>query len=356
MVRRSGLRSQNWKYFQMRLLEVGSIMWSGNLKRSLIAKGKVRHTNELELIAAFYALQAFTAELWSIKICLYLDNSTAVAYINHCGGTVSKQLRKIALQITEWCEVRNFTIQAVHLPGILNVVADAESRALPRVGDWQLCPDVFKFISEIWPVEIDLFAAAWNTQLPRFAAWDAQPGAEAKDAFKMSWKSLQGYIFPPFSLVQRCLAKIYWEKATGTLVCPFWPSQYWFPGLLELAVEVPLVLLPRRNLLRSSDDHPHPLLEDGSLFLSVWRLSGHRSEDGIPQEVAALLLAGNRSNTSAAYQSAWVGWNRWCMERNKDPMEGDMISILSYLENLYSSGKKYSTINVHRSMLASKHN
>ena len=78
--------------------------------------------------------------------------------------------------------------------------------------------------------------------------------------------------------------------------------------------------------------------------------------DGIPQEVAALLLAGNRSNTSAAYQSAWVGWNRWCMERNKDPMEGDMISILSYLENLYSSGKKYSTINVHRSMLASKNN
>ena len=50
------------------------------------------------------------------------------------------------------------------------MVGYAESRALPTVGDWQLCPDAFKSIAEIWPVEIDLFTSAWNAQLPRFVS------------------------------------------------------------------------------------------------------------------------------------------------------------------------------------------
>ena len=44
-----------------------------------------KHINELDLLAALYALQAYTVNLTSISIRLYMDNSTAVAYVNHCG-------------------------------------------------------------------------------------------------------------------------------------------------------------------------------------------------------------------------------------------------------------------------------
>ena len=166
-----------------------------------------KHINELELLEALYALQVYTVDLTSISIRLYMDNSTAVAYVNYCGGTVSRDLCDVALKISHLCESRDISIQAVYLPGILNVEEDAESRALPRVGDWHLCPDIFALVAGNLTVEIDLFAAAWNDQLTRFASWDPQPGAEVVEAFLINWKHIRGYLFPPFSLVQRCLVK-----------------------------------------------------------------------------------------------------------------------------------------------------
>ena len=83
----------------------------------------------------------------------------------------------------KWYEARNLLIEAIYLPGSLNVVADAESCALPQEGDWRLSAVVFALISDQRPVNIDMFAAACNTQLPRFFSRNPQPGAEAVDAF-----------------------------------------------------------------------------------------------------------------------------------------------------------------------------
>jgi hypothetical protein len=76
-----------------------------------------RHINELELLAAYFSLQAFANSSKNISIQLFLDNSTAVAYINKCGGTHSKALSIPAAQIIHWCEARSIQILASHLPG-----------------------------------------------------------------------------------------------------------------------------------------------------------------------------------------------------------------------------------------------
>lgn len=66
-----------------------------------------------------------------------------------------------------------------------------------------------------------------------------------------------------------------------------------------------------------------------------------------------LLLAGNRGTTHSAYESAWLSWTSWCVERETNPLSNDLIPILEYLTALHLSGKSYSTINLHRSMLSS---
>ena len=123
-----------------------------------------------------------------------MDNATAVAYVNHFGGTKSSAFCEVALQISEWCEEGNLLVEAVYLPGSFDVVADMESRALPAAGDWRLCADIVVFIAEAWPIEIDMFAAAWNTQLRRFVSRNPQPGAEAVDAFAINWRGKRGYL------------------------------------------------------------------------------------------------------------------------------------------------------------------
>jgi hypothetical protein len=226
------------------------------------------------MLGALYAIQSFAAVSESIAIKIYLDNVTAVAYINHGGGTRSKALTQLSTTLTAWCESRNIAIEAVHLSGKLNVIADEESRAGPDASDWKLNPSVFSRVQKIWPSKVDLFASHWNAQLPSFFSWRPQPQALNTNAFSVNWKGLSGYLFPPFALIFQCLEKIRREKADVVFVCPVWTGQAWFPVLLELACDVVFLLQQEPDLLTSALNEPHPLLASSALHLAVWRLSG----------------------------------------------------------------------------------
>jgi hypothetical protein len=93
-----------------------------------------------------------------------------------------------------------------------------------------------------------------------------------------------------------------------------------------------------------------PILRSQSSRLETLR----RSYDvrGFSRSAIELFLAGSRGNTIAAYESAWVNWGNWCVERNIDSLRSDLASVSAYLAHLHASGKSYSTINLHRSMLS----
>ena len=78
------------------------------------------HINCLELSAATLAVQAFAKDLSGIEILLQLDNQTAVAYINHLGGTVSLQLAKLAKTLWLWAFQRDIILSTQHIPGVTN--------------------------------------------------------------------------------------------------------------------------------------------------------------------------------------------------------------------------------------------
>ena len=237
-----------------------------------------KHINELELLAALFALESYLGHASGLSVRLLLDSSTAVCYVNKSGGTRSLALTDTAKRLASFCESRSLSVEAVHLAGKLNVVADRESRAWLDASDWMLNVEVFGDVNKIWPSKVDLFAAFWNAQLPSFFSWGPQPGAAGVDAFARNWVGLEGYAFPPFSLIFRCLDKIAREEAKVVFICPVWSTQPWFPVLLELTCDVPLLLQPSSSLLVSPLGQPHPLLASGSLRLAAWRLSGSRSD------------------------------------------------------------------------------
>lgn len=59
------------------------------------------HINLLELKAAFLALQMFASQRSNIHILLRIDNTTAIAYLNKKGGTHSRKLLDLAIQVWE---------------------------------------------------------------------------------------------------------------------------------------------------------------------------------------------------------------------------------------------------------------
>ena len=52
---------------------------------------KRQHINCLEIMAAHLAIMSFLKYQRNVTVLMLIDNTTAVSYINHLGGTVSPQ-------------------------------------------------------------------------------------------------------------------------------------------------------------------------------------------------------------------------------------------------------------------------
>ena len=175
------------------------------------------HINCLEALAAFHAVKCFVRDRKSITVLLRMDNTTAVAYVNKLGGTVSPRLNTIVRELWLWCMNRDITLVAEHLPGVLNTIVDQESRIMRDRSDWMLNPRIFSKIQQKWgPLEVDMFASRLTTQLKRFFSWRPDPEAEALNAFNQNWSNLQGrgYANPPWNLVGRVLNRIQQQQVT----------------------------------------------------------------------------------------------------------------------------------------------
>ena len=237
---------------------------------------KKLHINCLELLAGSFAIKTFTKTKACAHVKLMMDNAAAVAYINKMGGTHSHALANLAIALWEWCLNNQLIVSAQHLPGKLNIRADRESRVLTDSSDWKLNPNLFQAILRTWgPLEIDLFASRLTYQLPHFVSWKPDPLAMQTDAFTMDWQTTLGYAFPPFALIGRCLRQVISQKVEQlVLITPVWPTQPWYPLVLQLCIDLPL-LLPISADLLMKDNQTHPLT---NLQLAGWKLSANVSK------------------------------------------------------------------------------
>ena len=93
-----------------------------------------------------------------------------VAHLNKMGGTKSPSLVALTKEIWTWCLERHPEIRAQYLPGKQNIKADFETST--GQDDWVLNPEFFLAIDKWWgPMEVDLFATHFSTQLPHFYSW-----------------------------------------------------------------------------------------------------------------------------------------------------------------------------------------
>ncbi|KAI8512362.1 hypothetical protein Bbelb_090010 [Branchiostoma belcheri] len=85
------------------------------------------NVSKTQLKAASLALRSFVSADIQHDL-LRLDNATAVAYVNHVGGTRSPDLAALALEMWSWALERGLTLSATHVPGLTNTLADKCSR------------------------------------------------------------------------------------------------------------------------------------------------------------------------------------------------------------------------------------
>ncbi len=222
--------------------------------------------NCLELLAVTRALQTDTSRWRDKAVMVATDNTTAVAYINHQGGTRSMFLMDLTYDLYDLTLSLGVTLRARHIPGRLNRTADLLSRSSQIVNtEWTLCS---KVASQLWKVwgrpHLDLMATSLTTQLPTFVSPYPDPQAYAVDAMSCSWEGMDAYVFPPWAMIGEVLNRALHQSCVLTLVVPRWPNRAWFPLLLQLLIDNPVRLPQTSDLIRM----PHNGLLYGQIHSS----------------------------------------------------------------------------------------
>ena len=137
-------------------------------------------------------------------------------------GTTDKTLVDLRKDIWKYLILKQITINAEHISGILNTTTDWQSCHSKDFSEWKFSPIPFQHIFQKMGIPvIDLFASTLSNQIVKHFAWKPDPHSLSSDTMQQKWNQEIAYVFPPFSLIQRVLCKIARKKvSTVILITP----------------------------------------------------------------------------------------------------------------------------------------
>jgi hypothetical protein len=126
---------------------------------------------------------------------------------------------------------------------------------------------------------VDLFASQENRQLEKYFSWMHDPNACGIDALTQDWSTLNGFANPPFALIGRILNKVRLESATITLIAPIWVGAPWFPDLLDMSIEQPIMLPQWDRIFLPTGPHSQVPDNNPNWQAAAWRVSAKDSSN-----------------------------------------------------------------------------
>jgi len=312
------------------------------------------HINMLELRAAYLALQTYATCLRNQHILLLIDNQTAIAYLNHKGGTWSKQLSDLALEGWDWCLRKNLTIHAEHIPGRLNTTADRESRRKVDSSDWRLNPEIFLYShAEIGTVQYRPVCGKAQHPARKILQLPTQSSGRSYGCIGSEMGSSDSLCLPPLHFGWQGLAENKTGgSASGSGDCTTVAVATMVSSYVGHADGLPNSSTPDSYLHNQSERRITPLDEAGPSSVSRLESLRQRIGKGISKETFELMSAAWRKGTEKRYSSAWKCWSSWCSQRGCNPLSPSIGQILQFLTEEFQKGKQYSTINLYRSALS----
>lgn len=205
----------------------------------------------LELLAIVRGLQQWRDQYRHKRVLVWSDNTVAVAAINK--GCSHRVGRKIMQKLALYCIANDVQIRAKHIPGALNMEADALSRqrmaasvvsytispAVFRQAPWSLHQQVtcFMFCDEARLVPSMLLGAPHKGPRSKALCFPPSNSVFAGE----NWRQLVGqtvYVDPPWDLIPltlQVLQQAWREDPNGTriaILLPHRPDRSWFKAAL----------------------------------------------------------------------------------------------------------------------------
>ncbi len=176
-------------------------------------------------------LEAFRNRLQHSEVLWYSDNAACASLARK--GSMKEVLNPIAARISQICEESHINLKVKWLRRTKNSVADALSRFID-LDDWGITEELLQIVQARWQrCEVDRFATDKNHKLSSFNSRFACPGTNAVDAFSQDWRGTTNLLVPPPQLIPQVIEHLVACEAKGILICPFWPSNRFWPFLFS---------------------------------------------------------------------------------------------------------------------------
>ena len=214
----------------------------------VINQNEVEHNNLEEFKALIFGVKSLQKELrlTSSNIWVKCDSEVVISYVRHAGGR-KKRFVQLTKELYSFLDDKDLDLRIEYVRSEDNE-ADEISRWAPEREDWTLNRTLFNFVNNLWgPHTLDCFATDVNTQLARHISWRYNPDCLYTDFFsrRPPQRDLKGlYGNPPFSQIMRLVNMLEDEQLQMTVIVPLWRGRLWWPKLVEILTEVPL-LIPR---------------------------------------------------------------------------------------------------------------
>ena len=207
-------------------------MQSITVNRPFTEEESLNSSTYRELLAVYMGLHEAKELLRNKTIRWFTDSKCVVSIV--CKGSMKKYLLTMALQIFYIVKNYNISLSLTWISRDLNEMANAASRIIDY-DDWGVTVYWFQYISDrLGMPQVDRFADANNTKLPRFNSRFFSPNCEAVDAFTQDWGHGLSWLVPPIYLVGRTIDYLKVCKGDGILVVPIWKSAFYWPALQKL--------------------------------------------------------------------------------------------------------------------------
>ena len=160
---------------------------------------------------------------------------------------------------------------------------------------------------------MDLFTSTVNAQRSCYISFRADPEAQAVDAFSLSWKALDFYAFPLFSVILRVVQKVWRDRESRVIIVPAWPTQVWWQLLNTLLTREPVTLPSTTSLLfrpGHSGKTRHLLLK---LQLLACKISeaDYMNVFFFSSDATSLMLNSWRPTTQKVYDTYIQKWEKY---------------------------------------------
>ena len=136
------------------------------------------------------------------------------------------------------------------------------------------------------------------------------------------------------------------------IIIPYWLTQIWFPALMEIVTDNPIVINRKKNLLTLPHrGQQHPLGKE--LTLLACRVSGKFSkvDDFLKHQQIFSCHHGNIPRKKQ-YDTFIKKWFVYCSIRKINQFEASLDNVIEFLSSLFEKGLGYSSINTARSALS----